>query len=108
MTRKIIIYSLVAFVIAFIGSLISKYYIDYTTPDFLEEIIKESQNNKTLMKRIGGYKSYEYSYNENELKTDTVKFDIIVYGKSGQLKYTGFAVKYENNWEVRQLQDTIE
>ena len=72
-----------------------------TYPGFFKEEIKNFKENKDLMDRIGGYRTYEYSYNKNDLKTDTLKFKILIIGKNGEIICNGIAVKNsQNRWQI--------
>ncbi|AHM59101.1 hypothetical protein D770_04205 [Flammeovirgaceae bacterium 311] len=108
MNKKIIIYILVTCAVAFIGSWIVRFYIDVTTPDFLNEMVEDHKNDKEIMAKIGGYKNYKYSYNENDLKKDTLPFSMTIYGNRGQVDYNGYAIKKNDDWMIRHLKDTIQ
>ena len=108
MNKKIIIYILVFIAVAFIGSWIGRFYIDATTPDFLNDMVEGQKNDKEIMAKIGGYKDYKYTYNENDLKKDTLPFNLTIYGYKGQVDYNGYAIKNNDDWLVRHLKDTIQ
>ena len=76
-------------------------YIRYDHPSFFEEIINEYKNDEKLMISIGGFKSFEYEFNKNELKEDTLNFSITLIGKEKKLVCTGKAFKdNRKEWSI--------
>ena len=76
-------------------------YIRHDHPLFFETIIEEHKNDKALMTSIGGYQSFEYHFNKNQLKEDTLDFRITIMGSEGSIFLTGKAVKNKrSDWVV--------
>lgn len=66
------------------------------TPDFFMEKINAIKGNRIIMKEIGGYQEFEFKYNVNELKEDTLNFEIIIYGRDKNVVNKGYALKNVN------------
>lgn len=106
--KKGLLFFIGFFLIALIASKIMRAYMNSTTPAILNEIVEQSQENETLMNSIGGYQSYEFTYNQNEVKKDTLKFTIKIRGYSKTLNYTGYVIKSdERNWKLDKIDTTI-
>lgn len=80
--------------------LVFEFLTQSKSPSFLKETVDELQLEKDLMDSIGGFKSYEYSYNKNDLEKDSLDFQIILRGKTSNLFYEGMAVKTNSEWLI--------
>lgn len=75
------------------------------TPDFFMEKINAFKLDSVLMKEIGGYREFEFQYNINELKGDTLNFEIKIFGKNKNVVSKGHALKGSNG-EWGDINDT--
>jgi len=84
-------------------------YIKKSDPSFLIEQVNEYKENETLIKKLGGYKSFEYKYNQNQLEEDTLDFQIVLYGENKSLFLIGKAIKENNNsWKIVERNESIQ
>jgi len=92
---------IIIFIVFVILLLVFEIFIKIDSPAFFDEKINDLKNDSLLMEDIGGYKKYEYSYNENQLENDTLQFQIIIFGKNKKLINQGQAIKNKSNeWEI--------
>lgn len=84
---------LIAFVLLVLAF---EFFIPDNTPDFFMEKIDTIKSDRILMKEIGGYRQFKIKYNINELKNDTLNFEIIIYGRNKNLVNKGYALKSLN------------
>ncbi len=97
MSKKTIVF----LIIFILGTLIVlDYYTKRSNFIFLDNFTSSLKENKDILSKIGKIVNYEYSYNEDDLKKDTVPFNIRLHGEKKVLEYTGIAVKKENKWEI--------
>jgi hypothetical protein len=75
-------------------------YIKKENPRFFEDVIEDHKSNISLMDSIGGFSSYEYKYNKNQLKQDTLDFKLILYGGNKKLISIGKAIKDGKKWRI--------
>jgi hypothetical protein len=109
--KRILIFFLLAYVFSFLTNL----YIENTTPKFINILVKQMQDDKELMNFIGGYNSFEYSYNSNEYeKKDSLYFEGIIKGNEKRLYFKGFAKKInqpkqgnDKVWQVVSIQKEV-
>ena len=93
--------TIVILIIFMLGALIVlDYYTKRSDFPFLDNLISSLKENKDILSKTGKIVNYEYSYNENDLKKDTVPFNIRLRGERKVLEYTGIAVKKDNKWEI--------
>ncbi|WP_345169768.1 hypothetical protein [Nibribacter koreensis] len=71
------------------------------TPDFLDKIVENNKKDVKLMNQIGGYKTFQYSYQPIDSKEDSVSFEIIIYGYKKDFIYQGESYQLENgDWRI--------
>lgn len=75
-------------------------FINYDFPDVIESQLEELKNDKEVLDQIDGYDSFEYHYNENELKSDTLRVKITLYGKESKVLKNASFVKDGEDWKV--------
>jgi hypothetical protein len=76
-------------------------FIEIDSPDIFITKIKAFKSDSLLMKEIGGYRTYEYTYNEKQISNDTMQFEIIIFGRTKELINRGQFVKTKNKeWRV--------
>lgn len=75
-------------------------FINYDFPDVIESQLEELKNDKEVLDQIDGYDSFEYHYNENELKSDTLRVKITLYGKESKVLKNVSFVKDGEDWKV--------
>jgi hypothetical protein len=93
---------LIYFSVFVILVLLFEIFINKAFPEVIELHLDELKNDKEVLYQIGGYDSFEYHYNANDLKSDTLKVIITVYGKK-VLKNISF-VKDGADWKVYDFQ----
>ncbi len=92
---------LIGLVLFLIGVFSMEYYIQKDHSHFFAETIEQYRNDKSLMVSIGGFKSYSYKFNENQLKEDTLDFRMVIKGKKRDFVVTGEAIKTkDNSWII--------
>lgn len=70
-------------------------------PKLFDVILEEKKSDNNLMSKIGGFKSYQYRYNKNDLDKDTLEFEIVIIGgtENHVLKLASF--RDENgDWQI--------
>lgn len=60
-----------------------------------DEIIAFYSSEKSLIDSVGRITSYEYSYNENDRRADSLDFKIFLYSKKYRIEINGFLVGIE-------------
>lgn len=81
--------------------LVFEIFIKIDSPAILNEKVDTLKNDSLLMTEIGGYRKYEYTYNEKQLSSDTMQFEIIIYGSRRNLINRGQAIRnIRNEWEI--------
>ena len=106
MTNKKRIFFLGAFLIMVL--IFFELYIRHDHPKFFDNIIENSKNDSRLMEQIGGYKSFEYSFNKNDLKKDTLDFEIKLIGNKKNALFVGRALKNpDKRWVVTEKEVVI-
>ena len=105
--KKYLVYFIGVFVLVAIGSMWLTDRIMSDTPPFILSRLEELKSNKTLMDSIGGFRLFEYSYNEQNFKNgDTVKYSITITGGKDDLVYKGIQIKNSlNSWVL--VTDTL-
>jgi len=84
-------------------------FIRHDHPKFFNDTINVLKEDQELMSSIGGFSSFEYKFNKNDLKKDTLPFQIIIKGKEGYLLYRGLAIKNQSSkWVVEEKDISIE
>lgn len=91
---------LVYFAVFVILVLLFEIFINKGFPEVIELHLDELRNDKEVLYQIGGYDSFEYHYNENDLKSDTLKVKITVYGKKRKVLKNVSFVKDGADWKV--------
>ena len=91
---------LVFFTVFVILILLFEIFINYDFPDVIESQLEELKNDKEVLDQIGGYDSFEYHYNENELKSDTLRVKITLYVKVRKVLKNASFVKDGDDWKV--------
>ena len=82
--KKYFIYIIPFALLAIFFSVVAGYFINKDSPKVIEELLEKSKNNKSLMDKIGGYRSYEYTFKTNDLKTDSLPFEMTIFGWNKQ------------------------
>lgn len=93
--KNIIVFALIAIVF----QLLVEYQFKKDTPEELESYLSAAQEDSELIKEIGGYRSYEFTYNYD--KRDAEKeydFEVTVFGQDGYVSFEGSA-QYDPNLE---------
>lgn len=105
--KRYLIYFIAVFLVVAFGSTWVTHRIFSDTPPFIITKLDELKSNSVLMDSIGGYRLFEYSYNEEKYKRgDTLKYSITIKGGKDDLIYEGVQVKYPSNtWEL--VSDTL-
>ncbi|HEX8657538.1 MAG TPA: hypothetical protein VF690_08395 [Hymenobacter sp.] len=75
-------------------------------PDFLDQMVESAKSNKRIDRTIGGFKSFEYTFNEKDLDKDTLKYEVIVKGETSYLKMSGYATKKDGEWSPSKIDST--
>lgn len=96
--KYVVVIGAVFIVLAILLSRLGYYSVTSGLPKFLDSITESAKNSGYVQKRIGKYKSYEYSFNEKELKKDTLNFKVTVIGEDSTLTLTGYALKQNTEW----------
>jgi len=98
---------LIVFVFLVPASLIMRRKIESDNPSFILNKLEELKFNTVLMDSIGGFRLYEYTYNERDSENgDTVRYSIKMTGYTGKLLYRGVEVKPSSKpWEL--VSDTL-
>jgi len=102
-----IILSLVALAIVF--QIVGEYLINKDSPEELEYLLNSTRDNDSLVRKIGGYKSYELSYNYRLRDAkNNYPFDVTVFGQNAYLNFKGFSqFNHEKNmWLIIKV-DTL-
>lgn len=84
------------------------FFIKFVTesPAFLDTKVVELQNDSLLMNNIGGYRSFQFSYDKSTPEIDTIGFKITIFGRTANLVNKGRAIKdSEKSWKV--IEDEI-
>ncbi|WP_420147575.1 hypothetical protein [Spirosoma sp.] len=80
----------------------------YEQPTFQYNLIETAVENKPLMNQIGGYNTHKFSYSSGGLDSDSIQFELLIYGGSNILTYTGWASKAANKgWQVRRIDSVV-
>lgn len=105
--KKYLKYFFGAFLVVAFGSTWLSNRIFSDTPPFIISKLDELKLNSALMDSIGGYRLFEYSYNEQKYNSgDTLNYSIIIKGVAKDLRYEGVQVRNAlNEWKL--LSDTI-
>ncbi|WP_373512189.1 hypothetical protein [Persicitalea sp.] len=89
--------------------LLVEYLFKRDSPEELENILNSTQQNESVVGKIGGYRSYELSYNYwlRDEKSN-YPFDITVFGAEAYISYKGVSQfnDEENTWSIVRL-DTL-
>lgn len=94
-------YFIILFLIAVGVAFLSRYTIKSNTPTFLLNKFEELKSNQSLMDSIGGFRSFEYSYNKNDFRSgDTVKYQIKIIGQIKVLVYEGVQARNADRWNL--------
>ena len=94
--KKYVVY----FAVFVILVLLFEIFINKGFPEVIELQLDELKNDKEVLNQIGGYDSFEYQFNENDLKSDTLIVKIIVYGKKRRVLKNVSFVKDGDDWKV--------
>ena len=100
MKRKYFLYSVGLFLIVSAVSFILSEVSKNQVPNFYWKTIEEIKNDTILINEIGGYESYEFTYNEYEEKSGKINFDIIIIGEKKNIVCKGNAEKNSSDWIV--------
>jgi hypothetical protein len=73
-------------------------FIGNSYPEIIEVQLEELRNDDSVLREIGGYDSFEYSYNKNKMNSDTLDFTIIVYGTRRKVVKKTTAIKKDEEW----------
>ncbi|MEM6816795.1 MAG: hypothetical protein AAF600_20805 [Bacteroidota bacterium] len=105
MSKRNIVLVLIAVVLTLV------FFEVITRPDYPElfpTIVEDYKMNSKLMNVLGGYRTYEYFYNKNHLKKDTLKFQIKIIGRDKSLMCTGYAIKDElGKWQLLSKEEKV-
>lgn len=94
-------YILIIIVLFLIGVFSMEFFIQRDQPKFFMEKIEEFRQNKVLMVSIGGFKSFMYEFNKNQLEEDTLDFKILIEGREENFLLQGKAKKNEKSeWVI--------
>lgn len=79
--------------LAFVFSKVTNYLIYKDTPVFIIQAYEQLKTDGRVIQVIGQVEDYEYSYNINDIKKDTVPFSITVFGRLKKIDYECKAIK---------------
>jgi hypothetical protein len=108
-TKKHISRFLIVFAFLYLATIIVSYLFNSYLPNFDEKIVDEFKNDNNLIKEIGSYKNHEFSYLNSELSSDSLHFELVIFGDKKSIIYTGCAIKNEkDNWEIKRIESKVE
>ena len=85
-----------------------KYFFRTNLPSFHNEIISNFKRDSTLQGKVGSYISHEFSYPTSDLHSDSLHFELIIFGTQKKIVYSGLAKKTDNNWILNRVNSKIE
>lgn len=108
--RRNILYLIGLFVFAVIVSIVTSNVIESNTPDFILKKYDQLKNDNVLMDSIGGFKSFEYSFNKNQYDAGKeLEYSIIIFGEEKDLRFEGLQSKDQNGkWVLTRGKMSVE
>ena len=98
---KVLLILLGLFAIAFAISELGYYYIQNSFPTVIRNSFEEAKASKKILSRTGEIIADEFTYNENDLKKDSLKFHIKLTGENETVLINAIAAKDSQKvWRV--------
>jgi hypothetical protein len=104
--KKLAKYFLIFWLFCFGLAQLAKYLITKDTPPFLNEMVETSKESPIVLKKIGEYQGYEYTFNEHDLDKDTLKYKFSIRGTEGEMALNGYAINKNGKWMPDKI-DTV-
>ncbi|UFH52749.1 hypothetical protein [Spirosoma sp. KNUC1025] len=80
----------------------------YERPDFQYKLVGAAIENKPLMNQIGGYNAHKFSYSPSGPDRDSVRFELLIYGGSSLLTYSGWAYQTTSReWQIKRIDSKV-
>ncbi len=110
MMKKYSRYFIGLFVFAVIVSIVTRNRIESNTPDFMLEKYENLREDEALMDSIGGFRSFEYTFNRNRFEDGKeLKYTVLIYGTKKDLRFEGVQNKdQKGKWVLTKSKMTIE
>ena len=88
---------------------LANFYLDKNRPKEIQQLIEKTKTNKEIIGIIGGYDSYQISYNYalRDLQAD-YPFEVTLFGNDAYINFKGVMhyVKRDDSWVINK-NDTI-
>ncbi|MCU0471377.1 MAG: hypothetical protein MUF58_22610 [Arcicella sp.] len=97
---------LFVFVNILLGVILNKIF-DSVTPSVLNEAVEYFSTDNTVLKKIGGYRTFKYNFDSNDYDAyKPTKFELQIFGYERGVKMTGIMEYKNSRWLITKA-DTL-